>query len=144
MRAKTKAKEVNAILIPLVKFINTGTDARSLWSILTALRGPDSNLETLGPKALDMTDVKEATTCVLRHALGLKYGIKDGPTSQYWFSVNPDTEAFAEYRRNIPYGHFGTHARDAFAALGLQWVKVNNFKSDRTAAKKKAARKRAK
>jgi hypothetical protein len=138
MRSKSPAKQVNAVLLPLLKYINTGTDARTLWNILSALRGPDGDIPTLGDKKLDMTDVKDATTCVLRHALGLEYGIKDGPTGQYWFSVHPDTEAFAEYRKNIPYGHFGTHARDAFIALGLSWTKVNSFRDAKKAAKYKA------
>ena len=102
---------------------------------MSALRGPDRNLIVDGGER-DMTDVKDATTCVLRYALGLNYGIRNGPNDSYCFSVHEDTKEFAEYRRErIPYDHFGQHARDAFHALGLSWDRVNTFK---VKAKKKA------
>jgi hypothetical protein len=138
MRAKTHAKEVNSTLEVLVKAINTDVDGKTLWNIISALRGPDRDLRILGDKELDMNSVKDATTCVLRYALGLNYGIQDGTGGNYWFSVNADTKAFAEYRKNIPYDHFGQHARDAFRALGLEWTKVNSkLDADKLKAKYK-------
>lgn len=136
MRAKSPAKEVNDVLGLLVKSINTSVDGKLIWNVVSALRGPDRNLIVDGGER-DMTDVKDATTCVLRYALGLNYGIRNGRfVGSYWFSVHEDTKEFAEYRRErIPYDHFGLHARDAFRALGLSWDRVNTFK---VKAKKKA------
>jgi hypothetical protein len=112
MQPKTKK-----LLKQIVKYINTApySEANALWHILTALRGPDSGKD----------DQKEATTCVIRHALGLKkHSI-----------INPDSTSRAKFRRddvNLPYDnpnklqwHFKDHALGAFAALNLDWNKSN-------------------
>lgn len=144
MRVKSPAKEIDPILAQVVKYLNKGTDAKSLWDVLTALRGPDAKIDglpdTIIHTGFSMDEVKDATTCVLRYALGLQYGIKNGHGDSYWFSLHPDSKKLAEYRKTIPYGHFRNHAEDAFRALGLSWSKINHFPAD----KKKTARKRGK
>lgn len=137
MRAKKTVKEIQPMLTDITKFINTGLYGKSLWSVLTALRGPDADLGLFSDTTLDMWDVKCATTCVIRYALGLKGDIRDGNINQYAFTVKPDSKELAEYRQKIPYGHFGTHAREAFIALGLEWTKVNKLDADELKAKYK-------
>lgn len=107
-----KKRSFKPLLKDLVKFLNVNDKAaKDLWWILTALRGPDSH---------DMT-LKAATTCVIRHKLGIKDGTGNGA------SVVPDNSASVNYRRSVSPndGHFFYHAADAFRALDLKWDENN-------------------
>lgn len=90
----------------------TGTGNCPLWDVISALRGPDKD---------EMSMVKDATTSVIRHKLGI---------SEYiGLIVRPDTETAAQVRRNIDSYmadyHFVFHAKRAFGALGLKWDELN-------------------
>ena len=56
-----------------VHFLNTASDvqSRKLWAVLTALRGPDS----------DIGNDKYSTTAVIRHAIGLRSWHKEMETA---------------------------------------------------------------
>ena len=98
----------------IVDFLNTKTpDAKKLWWVLTALRGPDS---------YNVIEYKGATTAVIRHACGLRQGVGNGAT------VNPDSVFSARLRTDPPGAlsyHFVEHARFAFEELGLEWDTFN-------------------
>jgi hypothetical protein len=92
---------------------------QELWSVVTALRGPDNGNDT----------AKKATTCVIRHTLGFKNEVEND-----WipFVVNPDEEANVSVREYLTHtrlfeeqGHFYSHVKSAFVALNLEWDKVN-------------------
>lgn len=88
------------------------TEGGKLWSILTALRGPDDGDGSL----------KKATTAVIRHHIGVHAANLGGAVA------NPDSETLALFRRNFAFGsynHFIFHAKLAFIALGLKWGAVN-------------------
>jgi len=80
----------------------------SLWDVLSALRGPDDQ----------NSEVKMATTAVIRQTF-LPQGLPD------YLGQWDDAEGFPAHRTNMEQGHFRSHARDAFVALGLKWGKVN-------------------
>lgn len=118
-------KTIVSILSDITKFMNgadpdwsqtiNDTEGGKLWSILTALRGPDKD-DGLGM-------LKAATTAVIRHRIGLAKNNYGGAI------VNPDSEAYAQYRqtqaRDDGTSHFITHAQLAFEALGLKWDELN-------------------
>lgn len=101
----------------IMKFLHRDDDqSKNLWHVLTALRGPDEG----------SFDVKDATTAVLRHALGLRYDDNGAVTG-------PDSEFFAQERGRIFHeftlptsGHFRKHMRDAFNALNMGLYNVND------------------
>ncbi len=92
----------------------------ALWDVLTALRGPDYS----GPEDVhEAADLKTATTCVVRDALGLTPA-----RFETGFSSHPDELLLASVRcvlNEKPSSHFVAHARRAFDALGLAWLRVN-------------------
>lgn len=108
----------------IVDFINLDNNgASSLFSILSALRGPDNQSDDIDPDA-DLAilhywkRVKLATTAVIRHHVGLTYTGID---------INPDSPEHVKTRLGlIQYSHFTQHARSAFAALGLRWDMDNS------------------
>jgi hypothetical protein len=90
-------------------------EARKLWNVLSALRGPDS------------TDfyLKNCTTEVIRHRLLGKRGGELCPSL-----VSPDDEKKRDRRRDMfqkfsQFDHFQRHARDAFKDMGMEWDKLN-------------------
>lgn len=93
-------------------------NARDLWDVMTALRGPDNEDD----------DIKRATTEVIRwHLLG-----KDPNMSHFSGSYcGQDSEADMRLRLHLTQAcpeeglHFLNHATKAFEALGLVWDKVN-------------------
>lgn len=93
-------------------------DARDLWNILTALRGPDSGDDGL----------KQATTGVIRYMmLGKNAGFPhdDDERNLHGSIFGPDKPEYAEIRKNKNNSHFLHHAELAFSALGLSWGRVN-------------------
>ena len=106
---KPKLEPWRAELARIVRFLNKNNDqSESLWSVLTALRGPDSN----------DWDEKLPTTCVIRSVIGLRQDFDMA-------TVEPETERNAGIRANIKSGHFRRHAVDAFNTLGLDWDALN-------------------
>lgn len=97
-------------------------ESRKLWSVLTALRGPDWT----GPiMPVADSELKECTTEVIRYEL-----LRRRKGSGAYFSlayVSKDRPAFVERRREIDTStHFGLHAKAAFLALGLKWDELNH------------------
>lgn len=100
----------------IVQFLRRDdSQSQELWRVLTALRGPDDGSYI----------VKDATTAVLRHALGLNNEDNGAITT-------PDSEEQIKVRSKIfagltlsTSGHFRAHIRDAFSALNLNLYHVN-------------------
>lgn len=86
-------------------------DARALWDILTALRGPDS----------ENTDLKLETTCVIRRAAFPKTAATSMTSGQLLASFGaPETEfSVLETAAWKGEGHFLLHAINAAGALGI-------------------------
>lgn len=115
------------VLSWLVEYFNKGNgdastttveaydNARQLWWVITALRGPDADNT--------VENLKKATTAVLRHKVGLKQGVGNGAT------VRPDNMDNVQTRRdlaqNFEQAHFRTHIGQAFEIMGLQWEEDN-------------------
>ncbi|OFV82551.1 MAG: hypothetical protein A2W26_02285 [Acidobacteria bacterium RBG_16_64_8] len=104
------------------EYLSTGNNGWGLWSVLTALRGPDD----------ESWDKKVTTTAVIRlrafpKSLG-KYGV-----------VSEDCGVSAAYRHDHPNNadHFAAHAGIAFSALGMDWHKSNKRKFGKTKAGRK-------
>jgi len=105
---KPKVEAWRAELARIVRFLNNPSeDSVKLWHILTALRGPDSGLDS----------EKMASTCVIRHAVGINYGAGG-------CIVYPDSPNSPGTRSKLT-GHFKEHVRWAFDDLGLKWDEVN-------------------
>lgn len=102
--------EFHALLQHIVKVINLGdNNSRDLWNVLTALRGPDNELQ----------NIKESTTAVIRHKIGLS-------RNSLGIDVFPDCEGAMNNRNTMTkYTHFRIHVEQAFRVLGLVWDKVN-------------------
>ena len=96
--------------------------SQTLWSILTALRGPDSG------SILE----KDATTSVLRAAAFPKTArLSHSEGGRVWASMSNDAQHRANTRSKLPYSeHFHTHIRQAFVALNLKWCEVNTPEVD--------------
>lgn len=94
-------------------------DSIKLWDILTALRGPDA----LGSLT------KNATTAVIRAtAFPRTYNSKqEGEPfgGAILATFKKDQSGNVAIRQGIDGGHFRSHAKYAFHALGLDWDKVN-------------------
>lgn len=115
-------KSYRVMLEMIVDFMNKADedDSRKLWDVLTALRGPDS----------DALKLKDATTAVVRHKLGLL-------SRGNFITAKDSPEAAAHRNESMPrenryggyylrdYNHFSHHAYQAFKALGLEWNKEN-------------------
>jgi hypothetical protein len=91
-----------------------------VWSILTALRGPDSILHPTNKRV-----VKTATTGVLRHKIVGDEYIHNIPAV-----INEDEQIFVNIRNELrsTYNgsdHFLSHIMDAFRAAGLKWNSLN-------------------
>ncbi len=101
------------------QLLDRGLSGQQLWDVVSALRGPDNGL----------WDLKDATTNVIRYTLGFRQTtLHRGVTleAQNVFCCNPDSEIFVEIRKNINlFGHFESHCKKAFDALGLKWTEVN-------------------
>ena len=127
IRAKLRVKRsFKPILKKIVAFLNVGDEQSTyLWDILSALRGPDHD---------HAIHAKEATTAVVRYAIGL---------DDIHFTraiVNPDTTDFVNRRvtgtgkypisnvRSATSNHFIRHQSNAFTALGLSWDSLNYIK----------------
>lgn len=70
---KSRKQEGRELLEKIVSYINErGVEAKHMWHVLTALRGPDTDaLSTpLGFKYDEISDMKKETTSRLRNALG--------------------------------------------------------------------------
>lgn len=121
--------------------LNT-TIGNGLWSILTALRGPDVVLNSDEAKTFGFNEsrLKEATTAVIRHEL--YRGVERRESRPNGAIINPDSEAHRAVREAawkactdaaLTSGgngykylwHFTVHAKAAFLALGLKWDEVN-------------------
>lgn len=103
------------IVAAVKKLLADGYKGQALWNILTALRGPDDEEHV-------RTALKEATTGVLRHKLGLNQWDVGA------FISNPDEKYFLEVRKQTSIcknWHFIKHASAAFTSLGLIWDEVN-------------------
>ena len=93
-------------------FANRTDEASKLWDILTALRGPDDTNLSL----------KEATTAVIRyHALPVCD--KNGATV---YKDCIGNEIARHKYESTASRHFISHAKNAFKALGLDWIKTNS------------------
>lgn len=107
-------RDVLALLVEYLNVQTTGT--KRLWWVLTALRGPDN----------ESSAAKDATTAVIRHAIGLRQGVGNGAV------VREDSEAAVALRDEIRLNrtatgyHFIMHASEAFEALNLNWWRNNN------------------
>ncbi len=129
MKVKKKVKKKEKLgafereLAHLVKFFNRNDEeSTKLWSVITALRGPDSD-------GFGSYERKCAVTGVIRYMAGL------GSLSRAVIN-NPDSPNRAEVRKNITRNgedseHFRDHAYRAFEALGLLWGKDNPIKKRR-------------
>lgn len=102
--------------------VRCSAEARRLWHILTALRGPDH----LSPFSPESDALKDATTSLIRQRV---FG---GIVRQLGcLTPKPDSEKLVAIRSGastikwVSHGHFGLHASLAFDALGLKWYKVN-------------------
>jgi len=112
-----KPKTLRAALDQIGRMLGDKNYGQDLWSILTALRGPDSqNLA-----------VKFATTAVLRDAAFPNRETVNGSV------FRKDQIHFAATRRAIfepgnkrDSSHFRRHIYDAFEALGLNLREVND------------------
>jgi hypothetical protein len=109
-----------------------------VWNILTALRGPDFNLneiENTGLPPYESHELKSATTAVLRYhflkASDHELGTSGNFSGSYYTA---DSVELCEIRkaalrswREKPtkMGHFLVHVRSAFEAMGLKWNEVN-------------------
>ena len=91
----------------------TPREAREMWNILSALRGPDT---------VDSHAEKKCTTAVIRmKVLGQSL---DGKIPAI---MEKDNSFKADNRVNIEFEsyHFKSHMEYAFEALGLKWNEVN-------------------
>lgn len=119
-KQKDKAAKIRAALDALddILVVGDGT-AKDLWTILSALRGPDEKSKKL---------VKDCTTSVLRAAAfpmaADSANFTGGPLSA---SMGNDDSRLAALRTTVLVygGHFEEHSYRAFLALGLKWNKVN-------------------
>lgn len=97
---------IGAVKSLFASFSVSKEEKLKVWSILVALRGPDSKNKAL----------KEATTNVIRYHL---FGstVVNGTTIR----SNADSYTREQVRRNARQDHFVKHAKKAFEALGLPW-----------------------
>jgi hypothetical protein len=107
---KKRDKSLREMLDTIDGFLAT-KEGKNLWYILTALRGPDFEVQA--------DFAKDSTTAIIRrHAL---------PRTGYG-TTHRDEFVFATWRKEKIDGdsfHFFTHAQAAFVALGLKWNEVN-------------------
>ena len=91
--------------------VRRGSEAGELWDILTALRGPDSENET----------IKKYATCPIRRAAFPKLaklsvmGCVPGPSGSVPGMGRMEDSGY----QNQEYSHFGTHANGAAQVLKL-------------------------
>lgn len=94
--------------------------AKDVWMVLSALRGPDKNHQSL-----DTSSKKEATTEVIR------YCVLPNLVSKVWFNMGPDTPNHASIRKQLDTSsgddHFNNHVYLAFLALELKWSEKNDL-----------------
>jgi hypothetical protein len=112
-KTSTPIEPDDHIVAAVKNLLAYGYKGEELWSILTALRGPDNQSEM----------AKDATTAIIRHTLGLKNG------NIGLFISHKDNEYYAKLRTSVrEYSghHFHYHAKKAFKALNLKWDEVNN------------------
>jgi hypothetical protein len=132
-----RAKEGREILGLIVEFLEQGDDSsRQLWSILTALRGPDQNRNRVDEFDA-ATRLKHLTTAKIRRAIGMRFNpeipadIADGkparlgpgntdvplgtPDDEFYRLRAYKTELRAEFPNSDP--HFRDHVAKALLAL---------------------------
>ena len=111
--------------------------AEALWSILTALRGPDIDISL---PEWSSTQIKAATTGVIRAVfLNIKIDPIKAKTgtcySDMGYIIGRDCTEYAQIRQVLwqkyytraryKDDHFVSHAIAAFKNLGLEWSEVN-------------------
>jgi hypothetical protein len=107
---KTETSVLVATVVSFFKNPQVSNEAKKeAWSILTALRGPDT--EDSGEK------LKTATTNVIRYKVFGGPVVIPGTT----IKANGDDYTQRSRRAQAKKGHFRFHAREAFKALGLSW-----------------------
>ncbi len=99
--------------------------ARQLWDVLSALRGPDS----------EVTSEKTATTCIIRAACFPKTFGKGMRSIAIPASMGYDEVDHERKRATMTGHHFRSHAKKAFDVLGLSWDNVNSPMQINNAAK---------
>jgi hypothetical protein len=109
-----KPKNLRQALNQISDMLSDRRYSEDLWSILTALRGPDSRNKKL----------KYATTAVIRQAAFPK------KPSALLSVYSTDSEKLAKRRVELftnraDFNHFREHVQDAFNALGLSLDEVN-------------------
>ena len=148
MPGKRKPDTFKSLLKRIASFLAKDSrpagDAKKMWDVLSALRGPDIMDHWYDPDAIGGDPIKAATTGVIRNALGLPSQIPMqgyGPRTFYTMSNNPDSAALANQRadfaRRKSYAHFLDHAHSAFKALGLKWHTENKPKPTKAKRRKK-------
>ena len=93
---------------------NRGLNRIKVWSILTALRGPDWN----------KFESKSAVTGLIRGRLGLEVIISK-KNIQFMTITRVDNNGSVKIRKRLEKGHYQYHAKEAFKALDLKWNEVN-------------------
>jgi hypothetical protein len=128
------------LLKRVVEYITNDPHGDELYNILTALRGPDDA----------NYDLKECTTAVLRNAVGLLGSVSTGGG----YDSNEDSPKLMRRRKefeahrhddqgNAKFNdrHFLAHIKQAFEAVGLDYLPADRARRKRAAAY--AAKKRA-
>lgn len=112
---ENQERDYKPLLKQIVDFLNVADDeSKKLWDILTALRGPDS----------DIDDIKYATTSVIRKTIGLT--CEGGENDKIGAIILSDSYNKCETRQSdLKSWHFDSHVRSAFDTLGLKWEEVN-------------------
>lgn len=108
------------LLKDLDGYLASSDGSEEMWAILTGLRGPDHREAVLGTQEFEYYMVKPSTTAVIRQkafpiaARSYKLGYVSG-----------DSDHAVQSRKMMFEGHFLTHAKTAFKALGLKWDEGN-------------------
>jgi len=96
-----------------------GTEGNPIWTVMTAMRGPDTDETDEGP-----TNLKWETTARLRYATFGNAphdgGVPDGMPSYHSIGadVNPDGKyVVVNDKFRVCYDHFGRHIRHAYDEL---------------------------
>lgn len=111
-RKTVKTATAKDMVILIAKFLNRrDQEARDLWDVLTALRGPDTN----------EPDLKMVTTARLRYAMGLRKAehLSEDSIGDFIYEGPVKFPANKEMR-----GHFGKHVLAAKEKLEKMGFKV--------------------
>lgn len=130
MATHKKTKSAKGLLRTIGQFFRdpkVSTDEmRAAWSVLTALRGPDSGVDAVNSNAviIDRILAKHATTAVIRERVVGKHAAHAIGADVFEDSANKRDQRSVISQAS----HFGNHARRAFEALGMEWDEVNPSK----------------